>query len=184
MYPEHKSLLLVAIFEDEEKATGIVEKLIDKDFPADQISLLHKSGGSGDDALGIAFSSTGERMKVWGEHGAFWGALWGLLAGASGMFVIPGVGALLAAGPIVDALGGALAGAALSGGAMAGAAAVTQLGQALRHSGIPEEQLHAVHKAIMDGEFVVILHCDADDLDHCLTRLRWAGAQRILTVPE
>jgi len=171
------SALLAAIFDSEDKAIKAVEKLIDEDFPADRISLLRHSGGLGDDSLGIAFSSTGERMKVWGEHGAFWGALWGLLAGASGLFVAPGVGALMAAGPIVEALGGALTGAALTGGAMAGAAALTQLGQALRHFGIPEASLERLHQAIENGKIVVLLHSDPEQEDKLLGQLRWAGAE-------
>ncbi len=175
--PDH-DILLAAIFDSEDKAVQAVEKLIDEDFPADQISLLHQSGGLGDDSLGVAFSSTGERMKVWGEQGAFWGALWGLLAGASGLFVAPGVGALLAAGPIVEALGGALTGAALTGGAMAGAAALTQLGQAMLDFGIPRAALQRLHQAIEDGKIVVLLHTDAAQQDRYLAQLRWAGAEK------
>jgi hypothetical protein len=37
---------------------------------------------------------------AWGKSGAFWGGLWGMLSG-SALFVIPGIGPLLAAGPLV-----------------------------------------------------------------------------------
>ncbi len=47
---------------------------------------------AGDDPLGIYYTGVGDRMKGWGALGAFCGALWGLLAGAAGMFVIPGLG--------------------------------------------------------------------------------------------
>ena len=76
-----RMVLVVGTYDSESKAARAVEKLIEQDFPADQISLLHKSGGMGDDMLGLAYSDSGERVKVWGEYGAFWGALWGLLAG-------------------------------------------------------------------------------------------------------
>jgi hypothetical protein len=36
------------------------------------------------------YYNTGDRMKSWGQFGAFWGAFWGLLFGAA-LFVIPGV---------------------------------------------------------------------------------------------
>ncbi len=82
-------VLACGIFDDEAAASRVVEKLIEDDFPMDQLSLLHRSGGSGDDMLGLAFTNTEERVKVWGEHGAAWGALWGLLAGATGLFMLP-----------------------------------------------------------------------------------------------
>ena len=54
-------------------------------------------------------------MKGWGKTGAFWGGLWGMLFG-SALFVIPGVGPLFAAGPLVAWIVGALEGAAVIGG--------------------------------------------------------------------
>ena len=54
--------------------------------------------------------NTGDRMKHWGKLGAFWGGLWGMLFGAA-FFVIPGLGPVLAAGPVVAWIVGALEGA-------------------------------------------------------------------------
>ena len=175
--------LAVGVFDDKERATRLVEKLVDEDFPPDRISLLHKSGGTGDDMLGISYSDSGERIKVWGEQGAFWGALWGLLAGATGMFVLPGVGALMAAGPIVDAIAGAVAGGVLTGGAMAGAAALTGLASALHRMGIPEASLQEIHDDVENGKVVVILHCSDEELDDCLRKIAWAGAEKKLDFP-
>ncbi len=168
--------LAVGVFKNKDQANQLVARLIKEDFPSDRISVLHRSGGSGDDMLGISYSNAGERMKVWGEHGAFWGGLWGLLAGATGLFVLPGIGPLLAAGPIVEALGGAIAGAALTGGAMAGAAALTELAGALHRMGIPDDSLEEIHAAIEAGAYVVILHCAPEELTQCQMKLRWAGA--------
>lgn len=176
-------VLIVGIYDNENKATQATEKLIEEDFPADRISLLHKAAGTGDDMLGLTYSSIGDRVKVWGEQGAFWGALWGLLAGAAGLFVIPGIGTLLAAGPIVEALGGAIAGATVTGGAMAGAAVLTELASALHSIGIPQEELEQIHNAIEQGHFVVILHCDPNEVNQCTTHLRWAKADPIITIP-
>ena len=175
--------LAIGVFGDQKKATALVEKLVGEDFPEDRISLLHKAGGTGDDMLGITYSSTGEKMKVWGEHGAFWGVLWGFLAGATGMFVLPGVGAVLAAGPIVDALAGATAGAVLTGGAMAGAAALSDLASALHREGIPEESLQEIHEAVESGSYVVILHCSVEEIDDCMSKISWAGADKQYQFP-
>ncbi|HHH44697.1 MAG TPA: hypothetical protein ENK49_11215 [Gammaproteobacteria bacterium] len=176
-------VLAVGVFDHEEKATRVIEKLIEEDFPADRLSLLRKTGGLGDDMLGLAYTNTAERVKAWGEHGAVWGALWGLLAGATGLFVLPGIGPLLAAGPVVEALGGAIAGAAVAGGGMAGAALLSELASALHRIGIPEADIELIHDAIEAGHYVVILHCDPDQADHCAMRLGWAGADPVTIMP-
>ncbi len=176
-------VLACGIFDDEQAATRVVEKLIEDEFPMDRLSLLHRSGGAGDDMLGLAYTGTEERIRVWGEHGAAWGALWGLLAGATGLFVLPGIGPLLAAGPVVEALGGAIAGAALAGGAMAGAAALTQLASALHRMGVPDTDIEVIHDAIQQGRYAVILHCEPEQAERCAMRLGWAGADPVILMP-
>jgi len=172
-------VLAVGVFDNEDKAARVIEKLVEEDFPADQLSILRKAGGLGDDILGLAYTDTAERVKAWGEHGAVWGALWGLLAGATGLFVLPGIGPLLAAGPVVEALGGAIAGAAVAGGGMVGAALLSELASALHRIGIPEADIEMIHSAIEAGHYVVILHCDPEQADHCAKHLGWAGADPV-----
>lgn len=176
-------VLAIGVFTSEAQASRVVEKLMDEDFPPDRLSLLHRAGGSGDDMLGLAWSDTAERVKVWGEQGALWGALWGLLAGATGMFVLPGLGPILAAGPVVEALAGAVAGAAVSGGVMAGAAAVAQLTAALHRLGVPRSAITQIEKAIQSGHYVVLLHCEPAEADRCVARLGWAGAEPVVVMP-
>jgi hypothetical protein len=64
------------------------------------------------------YYNTGDRMKYWGRLGAFWGGFWGLLFG-SAFFIIPGLGPILAAGPVVAWIVGALEGAVVVGGVSA-----------------------------------------------------------------
>ncbi|MGA9664879.1 MAG: hypothetical protein WBQ69_00325 [Gallionella sp.] len=149
-----KNRVLVAVYPDEEKAKGIVKRLIDMNYQMDLISVLGRIHASGDDTLGIYSLNVGDRMKVWGKHGVFWGGLWGMLAGAAGLFIIPGVGPVAAAGYIVEALA---AGAAVGAGTMAGAAALSQLAIAFHRTGIPEGTIQALHKAIEEGKCVVML---------------------------
>lgn len=184
MGEQHDRLVLVVgIYASESRAQQLVEKLIHEDYPMDRISLLSRAGGAGDDMLGVTYHDSGERMKAWGKHGAFWGAIWGLLAGASGMFVLPGLGPLLVAGPIVEALGAAIAGAAVAGGTMAGAAAVSQLASALHRMGIPEDQLEQIESAIETGQYVVILHCAPEQSEKHARTLAWAGAEPVYQLP-
>ena len=80
----------------------------------------------------VGYYTTGDRMKHWGGLGAFWGGLWGLLFGA-GLFLIPGIGPVLVAGPILAALVGALESALVVGGLSALTAGLVSLG-------IPKDQ--------------------------------------------
>ena len=145
----------------------------------DLISLLHRAGGHGDDFLGISYGSDAERLRVWSAQGALWGSLAGLLASASGMLIVPGVGALLVAGPIIDMIAGAVLGA----GVMAGSALATRLGIALHRAGIPEDRLDELHRAIMDGKTLVLIHCGHEDSLALERRLRWQGADSVLRLP-
>ena len=167
--------IVVATYEGADTARRVVERLNERDFPMDMVSVLGKAHASGDDALGIYYPGVGRRIKAWGAMGALWGGLWGLLAGAAGMFLIPGVGPVLAAGPVVEALVGAVAGAALTGGAMTGAAALSQLGVALHRMGVPKEKLDQLRDGIAEGRTVVLLRADAGEVDRWRAVLEWSA---------
>ena len=171
--------LIAAVFDRVERAHAVVEQLIENDFPMDQVSVLHRAGGEGDDFLGIAYGDEAERIRVWSEQGALWGSLAGLVAGASGLFVVPGVGMLLLAGPVINAI----AGAAVGAGLMAGSAVATRLTTALHRLGIPEDQLESLHQAIMDGKTVLLVHTDSQDPATLKSRLLWQGAERVEVLP-
>jgi len=94
------------------------------------------------------YSTTGDRMKVWGKRGAFWGGIWGWRFGAA-LFMIPGVGQIAVAGPLVAGLVGALRGAAIVGGASA-------LGGALSGLGLPKDAVIRYEAAIQADQFVAI----------------------------
>ena len=126
-----KERILVAVYRNETDAQRAVENLNEKGCAMDMLSVLGRAHPSGDDVLGIYYTSGGARMKAWARQGALWGALWGMVTGAAALIVLPGVGTVLAAGPIVEAMitafGGGIVGAAvggtLGGAAMTGAAA-------------------------------------------------------------
>jgi hypothetical protein len=175
--------LLVALFAREKDAETALRRLTEADFPMDMISLLGHGQSSGDDLLGLYYPSAGERMRGWGRAGAIWGGLWGLLSGAAGMFLVPGVGPVLAAGPIVEALVGGLAGAGLTGGVMAGAAAVTQVSVALHRSGVPEDRLESMHQALLAGDCLLMLRSAAAEADRWIALLWHAGARETGNFP-
>jgi hypothetical protein len=183
-HTKHPSqVLVVSIYARDELAYQVVERLIQDDFPMDKISVLRRAGGEGDDLLGVSFHDSRERITTWGKHGLFWGGLWGLLASAAGVFVFPGIGPLLMAGPIIELLGATLAGAAITGTAMAGAAVITELSSALHSAGVPEQDIEALHDAVMQGKTLVILHCLVSQEQECSHYLHETGAEQELIIP-
>lgn len=155
--------LLIAEFTATEQAEKALHVLNERDFPLDKVSILGGGNASGDDPLGIYYAGIGERMQGWGSMGALWGGLLGLASGAAGLFIVPGLGAVIAAGPVVEALASAAAGAAIGGGAMAGAAALTQFAVALRRMGIPDEELERLERAVREGRTLLLLHVGTDE---------------------
>ncbi len=184
MSTENPRLVLIAgIFEHKNHAIAALENLIENDFPPDQLSLLQKNGGFGDDILGLSYSSTEERVKAWGKQGMFWGGIWGLLASTNGMFIIPGLGVLLAAGPIVSALGGALSASTIIGGTLAGAAVLAELASALHEIGIPKEHLDEIHRHIEVGKLLLVLHCHPKEQAKYALLMQSYGAWPIYQLP-
>jgi hypothetical protein len=178
-----KEVLLVAVYDDEAKAQRAVERMIAHDFPMDMISVLGRVHAAGDDVLGIYHRSPGERIEAWAKQGALWGAIWGALAGAAGMFILPGVGAVLAAGPVAEAIVGALGGAAVAGAAMSGAAAASQLASALHRIGIPEAELDQLHRAIEDGRYLLVVRTARSEAQPWKNLLQWSGLVELKELP-
>lgn len=111
--PEHtakKRRLILALYSTKNAAQHGIENLIHAGFVMDEISLLgHVGEGQGDDLLGVSYEGPGERIKVWGGHGAFWGGIWDLLTTASALFFVPGIGLVAAAESVVGAIIDAMA---------------------------------------------------------------------------
>lgn len=103
----------------------------------------------------LGYYNTGDRVKYWGSQGAFWGSIWGWLFG-SAFFLIPGVGPLLFAGPVVGWIVGALEGAVIGGG-------LSALGACLFSLGIPKNSILLYETALRSGKFVVIAHGTAEE---------------------
>lgn len=175
--------ILIARFANPEGARKAVERLNDEDYPLDRLSLLGHAGAPGDDPLGIYYHSAGEQARGWGKMGAFWGAIWGLLTGAAGMFLVPGLGPIVAAGPIVESLVGAAGGAVAAGGAMAGAGALTHLAHALRHTGVPDAEIDRLHEAIEHGEYVLLMRCTGDECERCRRPVETAYPEEVAVYP-
>ena len=146
---------VVAIYDTHEAAEAAVKELQAAGFNMRQLSIVGSDYHTEEHVLG--YYTTGERMKKWGGFGAFWGSIWGLLFG-SALFVLPGVGPLLLAGPVVAALVAALEGAVLVGGTSALVAALVGLG-------IPEHEALQYEVELKAGKFMLMVHGTAAEAE-------------------
>jgi hypothetical protein len=95
-------------------------------------------------------------MMYWGKVGAFWGGFWGLLFG-SAFFLIPGLGPILAAGPVVAWIVAGLEGAVEVG-------ALGALGAGLYSIGIPKDSIVKYETALKTDRFLLIAHGTAAEV--------------------
>jgi uncharacterized membrane protein len=150
----NKNNSVVAIYPSHTAAEVAVKELQQSGFDMKKLSIVGRDYHTDEHVVG--FYNAGDRMKVWGKTGAFWGGFWGLLFGA-GFFWIPGLGPILAAGPVVSWLVGALEGAAVVGG-------LSALGAGLYGMGIPKDSILRYETAIKTDKFLVIAHGSAEEI--------------------
>ena len=121
----------------------------------------------------IGYYNTGDRMKLWGKLGAFWGGIWGLLLG-SAFFWIPGIGPLMVGGPLVASIVGGLEGAMLTGG-------LSALGGALFSIGIPKDSVVKYETAVKADKFLLIVHGSKDEVERAKEILSVTNASDLAT---
>jgi uncharacterized membrane protein len=146
---------VVAIYDTHAGAEEALKKLQGKGIDMRTLSIIGKDTHTDEHAVG--YYNTGDRMKYWGKIGAFWGGFWGLLFG-SAFFAIPGIGPVLAAGPVVAWIVGALEGAAVTGG-------MSAIGAALYSIGIPKDSVVQYETAIKTDKFLVMVHGSASEVE-------------------
>jgi hypothetical protein len=147
----NKNISVYAIFPNRSDAEDALQQLRRNGFRPEDVSvLLPDNVGTKD--IGVTNSTKAPEAAVaGGAAGATAGGVFGWLIGA-GALAIPGVGPLIAAGPIMAALAGLGAGAVLGGatGALVG-------------TGIPEYEAQRYEGRVRDGGILVSVHCDNDD---------------------
>lgn len=150
---------VVALYDDFRSASNAVRDLMDAGFVRDEISLMasdmegeysrHIGAGEIDERMDTE-SGAAEGAGVGAGIGAVIGGLGGLLVGL-GALTIPGIGPVIAAGPLSAALTG-LAGA--GAGAVAGGVTGGLIG-ALVDMGVPEESAHYYAEGVRRGGTLV-----------------------------
>lgn len=161
---EHNAV--VGIFNTHTEAETSIKELQHAGFDMNKLSIVGKDYHTEEHVVG--FYNVGDRMKVWGKQGAFWGGFWGLLFG-SALFVIPGIGPLFVFGPLAMWIVGALEGAAIVGG-------VSALAAALFSIGIPHDSSILYETALKSSKFLVIAHGTEGQVSQAKSILETAGA--------
>jgi hypothetical protein len=146
---------VAAIYETHEQAEHAVKELQEAGVNMKSLSILGRDTHTEEHVVG--YYTAGDRMKYWGGVGAFWGGFWGLLFG-SGLFFIPGLGPILAAGPIVAWIVAGLEGAVVVGGASA-------IGAGLVSIGIPKDSVLKYDVALKTDKYVLVVHGTPDEVE-------------------
>jgi hypothetical protein len=154
-------------------AENATDALIQGGFSKTDISvLLPENMGSKDIGTEKATKAP-EGAAAGASGGAVIGGTLGLLAGI-GLLAIPGVGPLIAAGPIMAALAGLGVGGAVGGvtGALVGL-------------GIPEYEAKRYEGRIKDGGILLSVHCDtSDEIKRAKEIMKRTGGEDISSTGE
>jgi uncharacterized membrane protein len=145
---------VVAVYHTHTDADRAVKELQRGGIDMHKLSIVGK--GYHTDEKVVGYYNIGDRMKYWGEVGAFWGGFWGLLFG-SALFMIPGLGPILVAGPLVAWIVAGLEGAVEVG-------ALGALGAGLFSIGIPKDSIVKYQTALTTDQFLLIAHGTAEEV--------------------
>jgi hypothetical protein len=159
---------VIAMFDRHIQAEKAVKQLQQAGFDMKKLSIVGKEYHTEENVVG--YYTTGERMKHWGRNGAFWGGIWGLLFG-SAFFMIPGIGPLVVAGPLVGWIVGALEGAAIVGG-------LSAIGAGLYSIGIPKKSILQYETSLKAGKFMLLVHGTPDEVTRAKAILSSSGASQ------
>jgi hypothetical protein len=139
---------VIAIYETNDQAEQAVKELHRTGFDMKKLSIVGKGYETENRVIG--YYNAGDRMKHWGKFGALWGSIWGLLVGAA-FLIIPGIGPVLIAGPLVAAIVGAAEGAVVVGG-------LGVIGAGLYSLGIPKDSVIRYESALKANKFLLSAH--------------------------
>jgi len=168
-----KNTAAFGIYSNEATADTAVNQLLAAGFSNDDVSVLMSDlKGTKDFAAEKNTKAPEGTATGVGVGGVVGGAL-GLLAGI-GALAIPGVGPLIAAGPIMGALAGLGVGGAVGG-----------LVGALVGMGIPEYEAKRYEGRVKEGGILISVHCDSsEEVSKAKDLLKATGAEDISSAGE
>ncbi len=153
-----KAESVVAVYHTHPEAEQAVKELQHAGIDMHTLSIVAKDYHTDEQVVG--YYNVGDRMKRWGKMGGLWGGMWGgfwaLLFG-SAFFMIPGIGPLLVAGPLVAWIVGALEGAAVVGG-------ISALGAGLLSMGIPKDSVLQYESSVKNDKLLLVVNGTAAEV--------------------
>lgn len=168
-----KNKAVFGIYPTTAAAESAVDRLTTGGFSQEDVSVLMSDVDATKEFAHQKATKAPEGTAVGVTTGGVVGATVGLLAGL-GALAIPGVGPLIAAGPIMASLAGLGVGGALGG-----------LVGALVGMGIPEYEAKRYEGRIKDGGVLLSVHCDtAQEVGKAKDILKETGADDIASAGE
>lgn len=169
----NKKTAVFGIYNSSAHAESAVDRIAAAGFSSNDISVLLPDTQSSKDFAHEKSTKAPEGTATGVTAGGALGGTLGLLAGI-GALAIPGVGPLIAAGPIMGALAGMGVGGAVGGliGALVG-------------MGIPEYEAKRYEGRVKGGGVLLSVHCDtSEDISRARDLLEETGAEDIASSKE
>ncbi len=155
---------VVAIFREHRAAESAVRSMKERGFGDNEISLIARDEeGHGQGGEDISYED--QNLADGTTTGGALGGLAGLLAGA-GALLIPGIGPIIAAGPLAGALTGVVTGGVAGG---------------LIDYGIPEERGQHYESRVREGNILVAVRTDGKKTEDAAEILKENGAEEVET---
>jgi hypothetical protein len=168
-----KNTAVFGIYPTRSAAESAVDRLNAAGFTNDDISVLLADKKSSEEFAHEKNTKAPEGATTGVAAGGAIGGTLGLLAGI-GALAIPGVGPLIAAGPIMAALAGVGVGGAVGG-----------LVGALVGMGIPEYEAKRYEGRVKDGGILLSVHCEtSEEISRAKDLLKQTGAEDIASSGE
>lgn len=166
-------IVVYGLYDLEESVRAAVDRLAKENFRPDDVSVLFPDKRSTRDFVFEKSTKAPEGATTGGATGALLGGLGGWLIGI-GALTVPGLGPVIAAGPIMAALSGAAVGGALGG-----------ITGALIGMGIPEIEAKQYEAKIKAGGILISVHADDSHwADRAKQILAATGARDISSTKE
>lgn len=164
----------VAVFSSHSSAEEAVKTLAGQGFDLKTISIIGKNYHTEDTPVG--FFNAGDRARVFGKLGAFWGGLFGLLFGSLFLF-IPVFGHLVILGPLAAMVANAVEGAVVVGG-------MSALAGALSAIGVPKNSVVRYESELKADKFVLAVHGSAEEAERARGVLAPTAEGEVTTFTE
>jgi uncharacterized membrane protein len=157
--------IAVAVYDQHTRAEIAVKALQRAGFDMKKISIIGKDYETDEHVIG--YLNAGDRAKIFGKYGAFWGGLMGILFGSALLF-FPVAGPMVVLGPLAAMLVSGLQGAVVVGG-------LSALAGALASIGVPKDSVLRYETALKANKFVLVVHGDSQEIARAQELLKSSG---------